>query len=76
MHYTDSVITEYEKKKAPLISTLQGLQAKFVAKQATLEQLEPQIVDLSDTFNEVLYDCWRQLMTIEMNLFEQCEVSS
>lgn len=68
------VIADYEKKKAPLFSTLQGLLAKFVSKQATLEQLEPQILDFSDIFNDVLYECWKQLMTIEMNLFEQCEV--
>lgn len=48
--------------------------AKFMTKQATLEELEPNIVDLGEAFNDSLYEMWKNLMTIEMQLYEQCEV--
>lgn len=47
---------------------------KFTAKQATMEQLEPNIIDAGEAFNELIYDLWKKLMTIEMQLYEQCEV--
>lgn len=62
-------------KKKPLFKQLDENISKFTAKQATLEQLEPAVVDLGDQFNDVLHDLWKDLMTLEMQLYEQCEVS-
>lgn len=47
---------------------------KFVTKQSTIDQLEPVVVDLGELFNDMLYELWKSLMTIEMTLYEQCEV--
>lgn len=68
------IIIEYENKKRPLVNEMQEFINKFTTKQATIEELEPLIVDLGETFNEVLYHLWKSLMTIEMQLYEQCEV--
>lgn len=48
--------------------------ALYTDKKETLEQIEPRVVDLSETYNEVLYELWKKLMTLEMQLYEQCEV--
>ncbi|XP_028029107.1 dynein regulatory complex subunit 3-like [Bombyx mandarina] len=69
------IIIEYENKKRPLVNEMQEFINKFTTKQATIEELEPLIVDLGETFNEVLYHLWKSLMTIEMQLYEQCEES-
>ncbi|XP_049874456.1 dynein regulatory complex subunit 3-like [Pectinophora gossypiella] len=69
------VLKEFQIKKKPLVDQMNELIAKFTEKKATLEQVEPQIVELGDQFNDVLYDVWKKLMTLEMNLFEQCEES-
>ncbi|KAJ2943667.1 hypothetical protein O0L34_g16779 [Tuta absoluta] len=69
------VVTEFEIKKVPLMESLHKLIQKFTEKKATLELIEPQISDLTDLYNDLLYDIWRKLMTLEMNLFEQCEES-
>lgn len=50
--------------------------AKYTAKQLTLEVVEPAIAEASDKFNELVYELWKSLMTLEMQLFEQCEVRS
>ncbi|CAG9793993.1 unnamed protein product [Diatraea saccharalis] len=68
------VVENFEEKKKPLVTTLNELIQKFTSKQATIEQLEPLLVDLGDAFNDILYDLWKNLMTIEMQLYEQCEV--
>lgn len=47
---------------------------KFTAKQATIEELEPNIIDAGESFNDLIFDLWKKLMTIEMQLYEQCEV--
>ncbi|VVD03260.1 unnamed protein product [Leptidea sinapis] len=44
-------------------------------KQATLEQMETNIIDAGESFNDIVYDLWKKLMTIEMQLYEQCEES-
>lgn len=62
-------------KKLPLFDQLQEHINKFSAKQATIEQLEPIIMELGESFNDMLHELWKGLMTIEMQLFEQCEVS-
>ncbi|XP_030020026.2 dynein regulatory complex subunit 3 isoform X2 [Manduca sexta] len=69
------VIEEFESKKKPLADQMNELITKFTTKQATIEQLEQTLVDLGETFNEVLYQLWKSLMTIEMQLYEQCEES-
>ncbi|XP_075978515.1 dynein regulatory complex subunit 3-like [Anticarsia gemmatalis] len=69
------VVAEYELKKQPLVEQLNELIAKYTSKQATIEQLEPSIVEVGDQFNETLYQLWKSLMTLEMQLFEQCEES-
>lgn len=48
--------------------------SKFTKKQATIEELEPNIVDAGESFNDIIYELWKKLMTIEMTLYEQCEV--
>lgn len=53
---------------------MQEVIEKFKTKQATVEQLEPTIVDLTETFNDVLYELWKGLMNTEMQLYERCEV--
>ncbi|CAG4946971.1 unnamed protein product [Parnassius apollo] len=69
------VVKKFEDKKARLVEQMNEIIVKFAAKQATLEQLEPSIVDLGETFNDTLFELWKNLMTIEMQLFEQCEES-
>ncbi|XP_013190894.1 dynein regulatory complex subunit 3 [Amyelois transitella] len=70
-----TVLEEFEKKKQPLVAQMNELINKFTTKQATIEDLEPKIMDLGEAFNEVLYELWKDLMTIEMRLYEQCEES-
>ncbi|XP_052755007.1 dynein regulatory complex subunit 3 [Galleria mellonella] len=69
------VLEEFEKKKKPLTEAMNEVIRKFSTKQATIEQLEPRIVDLGESFNDVLYELWKSLMTIEMQLYERCEES-
>lgn len=71
---TRRVVVEFEVKKKPLLEQMNEIVKKFATKQATIEQLEPQLVTLVETFNDLLYTVWKSLMTIEMQLFEQCEV--
>ncbi|XP_063623655.1 dynein regulatory complex subunit 3-like [Cydia splendana] len=72
---TKDVIAEYKKKKDNMIGQMQEIIDKFTTKEATIDQLEPKVMDLSDTFNDVLYELWKSIMTIEMQLYEQCEES-
>lgn len=69
------VVEQFENKKKPLVDQMNEVIRKFTAKQATIEQLEPQLIELGDAFNDILYELWKSLMTIEMQLYEQCEVS-
>ncbi|KAJ0178160.1 hypothetical protein K1T71_005983 [Dendrolimus kikuchii] len=69
------VVEEFQKKKRPLVDQMNEVILKFSSKQATIEQLESQIIDLGDAFNDVLYAMWKSLMSIEMQLYEQCEES-
>jgi hypothetical protein len=68
-------VEQFELKKKPLVDQMNELIQKFTSKQATLDQLEPVLVDLGETLNDTLYDLWKKLMSIEMQLYEQCEVS-
>ncbi|XP_068618661.1 dynein regulatory complex subunit 3-like [Battus philenor] len=68
-------VKQFEDKKAQFLNQMNELIGKFTAKQATLEQLEPNIVDLGESFNDALFELWKNLMTIEMHLYEQCEES-
>ncbi|XP_045450916.1 dynein regulatory complex subunit 3-like [Melitaea cinxia] len=70
-----NVVEEFEQKKKPLISQMNEIISKFMSKQVTLEQLEPDILDAGEAFNDIIYDLWKKLMTIEMQLYEQCEES-
>lgn len=47
---------------------------KIDSKQMTIEEAEPFLIELGEQFHETLYELWKSLMTIEMQLFEQCEV--
>ncbi|XP_050351560.1 dynein regulatory complex subunit 3-like [Nymphalis io] len=69
------VVSVFEEKKKPLIDQMTELIGKFTSKKATIEQLEPNIIDAGEAFNDIIYDLWKQLMTIEMQLYEQCEES-
>lgn len=69
------VVKEFEKKKDPLVQQMNELIQKFTTKQATIDQLEPSIIDLGEAFNEALYHLWKDLMTNEIQLYEQCEVT-
>lgn len=71
---SNRVVANFEAKKKPLVEQMNGLISKFTAKQATIEQLEPQLMDLGEAFNDALYELWKSLMTIEMQLYERCEV--
>lgn len=68
------VIEEFENKKKPLIAELQTMVKKVNNKEETFENIESDLLDLGESFNDVLYEMWKKLMTIEMNLYEQCEV--
>lgn len=50
------------------------ISAKFTSKQISLEQMEPMLLELGETYHDILYELWKSLMTTEMQLFEQCEV--
>lgn len=67
-------MANFEEKKKPLVEQMNALIGKFATKQATIEQLEPQLMDLGEAFNDTLYELWKKLMTIEMELYERCEV--
>ncbi|OWR55525.1 dynein regulatory complex subunit 3-like [Danaus plexippus] len=69
------VVFEFEEKKKPLVEQMNQIIGKYTAKQATLEQLEPNIIDAGEAFNDLIYDLWKKLMTLEMQLYEQCEES-
>ncbi|CAG9561376.1 unnamed protein product [Danaus chrysippus] len=69
------VVFEFEEKKKPLVEQMNQIIGKFTAKQATMEQLEPNIIDAGEAFNDLIYDLWKKLMTLEMQLYEQCEES-
>ncbi|KAL0871762.1 hypothetical protein ABMA27_004260 [Loxostege sticticalis] len=69
------VVANFEEKKKPLVEQMNALIGKFATKQATIEQLEPQLMDLGEAFNDTLYELWKKLMTIEMELYERCEES-
>ncbi|XP_041987235.1 dynein regulatory complex subunit 3-like [Aricia agestis] len=68
-------IKAYEERKKPLVDQLNSIIGKFAAQQATIEQLEPTIIDAGESFNDAVFDLWKKLMTIEMQLYEQCEES-
>lgn len=68
------MVFEFEEKKKPLVEQMNQIIGKYTAKQATLEQLEPNIIDAGEAFNDLIYDLWKKLMTLEMQLYEQCEV--
>ncbi|XP_045766707.1 dynein regulatory complex subunit 3-like isoform X1 [Maniola jurtina] len=70
-----AVVEEFEEKKKPLIGQMNEIISKFTKKQATIEQLEPNIIDTGELFNDVIFDLWKKLMSIEMTLYEQCEES-
>ncbi|CAH2039450.1 unnamed protein product, partial [Iphiclides podalirius] len=69
------VVKRFEEKKVRFVNQMNELIAKFTAKQATLEELEPNVLDLGESFNDALFELWKNLMTIEMQLYEQCEES-
>ncbi|XP_047534682.1 dynein regulatory complex subunit 3-like [Vanessa atalanta] len=69
------VVAEFEEKKKPLIEQMNEIIGKFTSKKATIDQLEPNIIDAGEAFNDIIYDLWKKLMTIEMQLYEQCEES-
>ncbi|XP_059053982.1 dynein regulatory complex subunit 3-like [Achroia grisella] len=69
------VLEDFEKKKKPLVESMNEVIRKFSTKQATIDQLEPTIVDLGEAYNDVLYELWKSLMIIEMQLYERCEES-
>ncbi|XP_039755667.1 dynein regulatory complex subunit 3-like [Pararge aegeria] len=70
-----AVVEEFEEKKKPLVGQMNEIILKFTNKQATIEQLEPNIIDVGESFNDVIFDLWKKLMSIEMTLYEQCEES-
>ncbi|CAK1544955.1 unnamed protein product [Leptosia nina] len=69
------VVEEYEAKKKPLVDQMNEIITKVTTKQATIEQIEPTIIDAGEAFNDLIYDLWKKLMTIEMTLYERCEES-
>ncbi|XP_026499077.1 dynein regulatory complex subunit 3-like [Vanessa tameamea] len=69
------VVAGFEEKKKSLIDQMNELIGRFTSKKATIEQLEPNIIDAGEAFNDIIYDLWKKLMTIEMQLYEQCEES-
>ncbi|XP_063828297.1 dynein regulatory complex subunit 3 [Ostrinia nubilalis] len=69
------VVSNFEAKKKPLVDQMNEIIRKFTSKQATIEQLEPQLMDLGEAFNDALYELWKSLMSIEMQLYERCEES-
>ncbi|XP_050675184.1 dynein regulatory complex subunit 3-like [Leptidea sinapis] len=69
------VVDEFQEKKKPLMDQMNEIIGKVTAKQATLEQMETNIIDAGESFNDIVYDLWKKLMTIEMQLYEQCEES-
>lgn len=66
----------FVERKKDLVDEMKEIIEKVLSKDkdSTLDIMEPRIVDLSDLFNEALFALWKELMTIEMRLFEQCEV--
>ncbi|XP_045526239.1 dynein regulatory complex subunit 3-like [Pieris brassicae] len=70
-----AVVEEYETKKKPLVEQMNEIIGKVTTKQATLEQVETNVIDSGEAFTDLIYDLWKKLMTIEMQLYERCEES-
>ncbi|KAF9806727.1 hypothetical protein SFRURICE_011431 [Spodoptera frugiperda] len=71
--YHDQVLEEFQTKKKPVMDQVAEISAKFTSKQISLEQMEPMLLELGETYHDILYELWKSLMTTEMQLFEQCE---
>ncbi|PZC75733.1 dynein regulatory complex subunit 3 [Helicoverpa armigera] len=69
------VLEEFEEKKKPVMEKVREISDQFNSKLITLEQMEPMLLELGESYHEVLYELWKSLMTTEMQLFEQCEDS-
>lgn len=69
------MVEEYEAKKKPLVDQMNDIIGKVTTKQATLEQMESNVIDTGEAFNDLIYDLWKKLLTIEMQLYERCEVT-
>ncbi|CAH0584433.1 unnamed protein product [Chrysodeixis includens] len=68
-------LADFEVKKKPIMDKVKEYSGKIEAKQMTVEEADPLLVELGEQFHETLYELWKSLMTIEMQLFEQCEDS-
>ncbi|KAJ8713615.1 hypothetical protein PYW07_013985 [Mythimna separata] len=70
-----AVLEEFESQKKPIMDQVNSVSTQYTAKQISLDDFEQILVDLGESFNEILYELWKSLMTLEMHLFEQCEDS-
>ncbi|XP_026746550.1 LOW QUALITY PROTEIN: dynein regulatory complex subunit 3-like [Trichoplusia ni] len=68
-------LDEFHEKKKPIMAKVDEYFSKIDAKQMAVEEAEPLLIELGEQFHETLYELWKALMTIEMQLFEQCEDS-
>lgn len=66
----------FVEKKAGLVDEMKTIIEEFQSKEkdSSIDVIEARVVDLTELFNEALYALWKELMQIEMRLFEQCEV--
>ncbi|KAJ8715983.1 hypothetical protein PYW08_013268 [Mythimna loreyi] len=69
------VLDEFEAKRKPVMEQVNEISVQYSAKQISMDEMEQVLVELGESFNEMLYDLWKSLMTLEMHLFEQCEDS-
>ncbi|XP_022830342.1 dynein regulatory complex subunit 3-like isoform X1 [Spodoptera litura] len=69
------VLEEFQTKKKPIMAHVAEISNKFTTKQISLEQMEPMLLEIGESYHELLYELWKSLMTTEMQLFEQCEDS-
>lgn len=74
MCVTNRVLDEFEANKKPVMDQVNEISKEYNAKQITLDEMEQLLVELGETYHEMLYELWKSLMTLEMQLFEQCEV--
>lgn len=67
-------LVQFDSEKAPLLGEMNEIIFMFTNKIATLQVLEPRVMDLGERFNDLLFSLWKKLMLAEFILFEQCEV--
>ncbi|GBP79774.1 Dynein regulatory complex subunit 3 [Eumeta japonica] len=67
------VVEEFENEKKPLTSKLNALIEQVTSKAVSVFEIDSTLIELGENFGKIVYNLWKNLMSIEIQLFEQCE---